>query len=341
MRVEETAVIEKVGKSGFAEYRIPAVIVTERGTVLIAYESRGAVGDDWADVRITVRRSVNGGRVFGQALYPHEKIPGWSGGGKRTWNNPVLIADGERIHLIFHQDYERAWHCVSEDEGCSFSEPREITESFRTFPWQWNVCASGPGHGIVTTAGRLLVPVWLAMGEVRMDKDPTGRVKNHFPSVAGCIYSDDHGESWKSGLLTEGVKNANETTLAELGDGRILFNIRHCGEDKCRVLAIAGPELARWERIWSEERLPDPRCFGSMAGEGDRLYFVNCASTEKRVCLTVYESRDDGRTWHPLMQADECGGYADVAAGKGFLYLLYEKGISGVVSELVLKKIRI
>lgn len=327
------------------EYRIPAVTVSEKGTVLIAYESRKETGNDWTQCRITVRISRDGGKSFGGAIYPQEKIPGYQEKEKATFSNPVWIADKTRLHLIFHENYERAWHCVSEDEGGSFQTPEEITDVFDSFAWAWNVCASGPGHGIVTRTGRLIVPIWLAMGTVRTDKEPGGRVKDHFPSAAGCIYSDDHGKSWNAGFVTQGIENASETTLAELPDGRVLFNFRNERYERCRVLGIAEPSLARLENVWSEPALPDPTCFGSMDSRGGDCYFINCAHHDpdrlygERIHLTLYRSAGNGAAWTPVVMVDEKGGYADLAVTDNAVYVFYEREIGGIVGELLLKKL--
>lgn len=343
MKRTETTVIETYGKGGYQEYRIPAVAVTQRGTVLTAYESRMEAGNDWAAVDVTVRRSTDGGKTFGPALYPAAKISR-KAGEKITWSNPVLIPDHELVHLLFCQDYERAWYCVSADEGETFSEPAEITECFRQLPWQWNVCALGPGHGICASSGRLVAPIWLALGKVRTDREASGRIKDHFPSAAGCIYSDDRGKSWKPGFMTQGIENANETTAAERKDGSFLFNFRNERYEKCRVLGIADRALSGLEGVWTENALPDPTCFGSMVRAGDSIYFVNCANADPkhlygpRIHLTVYESRDEGLSWEKRFLVDEEGGYADIGADDTGLYVFYERGIAGKVGVLQLKK---
>ncbi|MDD6682315.1 MAG: sialidase family protein [Clostridiales bacterium] len=40
--------------------------------------------------------------------------------------------------------------------------------------------------------GRLIAPIWLANGNLRPDG-----TREHMPSVSGCIFSDDHGETWQ------------------------------------------------------------------------------------------------------------------------------------------------
>ncbi len=347
MTLEYSKTVARYGEGEFAEYRIPALTVLENGTVIAAYESRRerTLGD-WAETWITVQRSTDGGKTFESPVYPHQKINDIQAGSTVTWNNPVLIADGETVHLIFHGDYASAWYCRSKDNGQTFCTPKNITDCFRGFPAQWNVCASGPGHGLVDSKGRLVVPVWLAFGSVKTELDPGGRIKRHEPSRSGCIFSDDGGETWYPGFVTSGIENANEAAVVPLSDGRYLFNFRNCRYEKCRVLGIADPELKRLEKVWSEPELPDPGCMGGMAAKDGSIYFVNCANVISkkdqgaRINLSVSESTDEGNSWKRIQTVEEFAGYADIAAVEDGLYVFYEKGIDGKfpIEELILKK---
>lgn len=332
MKLKHTTILEKYGIGNAVEYRIPSITVTSKKTVIVAYESRKETGNDWAEVHITIRRSTDLGKTFGDPYCPHQQLISAGDSLKETFSNPVLITDHERIHLIFHQNYEQAWYCFSDNDGISFSTPSEITGVFRKFDFSWNVCASGPGHGITASNGRLIVPVWLANGRIRFDRESSGRIKNHFPSAAGCIYSDDRGKTWIPGFLTQGIENANETSAAELRNGKILFNFRNERFEKCRVLGIAPVSLDRLETVWTENQLPDPTCFGSMVSKDGMLYFVNCANNDPcrlysaRIHLTVSCSLDEARTWSPILLVDDTGGYADLAVSDNLMFVFYERG---------------
>ena len=46
----------------------------------------------------------------------------------------------------------------SDDDGLTWSEPEEITESVKEPSWSY--LGTGPGHGIQLGSGRLLIPCW-------------------------------------------------------------------------------------------------------------------------------------------------------------------------------------
>lgn len=316
---------------GYREYRIPGIVCME-GAALFACEARAEDAGDWGDIDIIVLR-VDGEQSprevlrVGQSHLPKD-------GTMRTYNNPTLIPDGACVHLIYHLNYERVFIRTSPDGGCTWGEEREITDAYRQFDYDWNVCATGPGHGIQLRSGRLIAPVWLADGE------QIGQTRRHWPSVAGCIYSDDHGKTWQAGLTTPQLDSGNETSVCELADGQVLFNIRNRGEERLRALAWSqdGGETAHTVRLAAD--LPDPRCFAGMIAAEDKVWFVNCGSQEKRVDLTLRESCDSGESWHVLQKLDEMAGYADMAHDGEHLHIFYERHSyeEDIIKQLVWKR---
>ena len=184
-RTETEKVIFQSGAEGYREYRIPGILPLKDGALLLACESRAENKGDWGDIDIAIWRREKDGALarvlrIGQSHLPPD-------GSMRTYNNPVLVPDGQNVHLLYHLNYERAFIRSSEDGGHTWGEAREITAAYREFPFAWNVCATGPGHGIAMRDGRLVAAIWLANGEVAAD----GLTRKHWPSVAGCVYSDD------------------------------------------------------------------------------------------------------------------------------------------------------
>ena len=165
----------EAGKEGYAFYRIPGLVVTSKGTVLAYCEARRA-SSDWSAIDIMIRRSADGGKTWA----PRQKIGDIPGPKRRnpvvlgtklgnpddlTYNNPVGISDGDgTVYFLFCLEYMRCFYQRSQDDGQTWSKPREITGALEGFRarYDWKVLATGPGHGIQLRNGRLLVPVWVS-----------------------------------------------------------------------------------------------------------------------------------------------------------------------------------
>jgi len=335
LTLEAEKIIAKKESNGYREYRIPGLLCLQ-DAIFLAYEARAEETGDWGDIDVAVLRLSPDGELQQVLKIGKSHLP--KDGTMRTWNNPTLIPDGNRIHLIYHQNYERAFIVSSENQGDSWSVPREITAAYREFPFSWNVCATGPGHGLQMKNGRLIAPIWLASGNLRPDG-----TREHMPSVSGCIFSDDHGETWHAGAMTQGITDANETSAALLPDGRLLFNIRNRNEKMRRMLALSSDGGETFDRIWTAEDLVDPRCFGGMdqAAQGD-VFFVNCHCENARTNLTLQKTDNAGETWQIIQEIDFLGGYADLGLHQGKSCIFYERYSPErhIVDELVLKIFR-
>jgi sialidase-1 len=248
----------------------------------------------------------------------------------RTVNNPVMVEDKNgRIHFLYCEDYStnggRTMRRFSDDDGLTWSEPVDVTPF--TNPDYRNAFAFGPGHGIMTGDGTLIVPVWM------VPKFYEAPVKSHSPSVITTFYSKDNGETWTLGELL-GTKFdvicPNETSAALTADGRVHLNIRFQGF--CRAKAYSANGYSDWQDFAPDYKLPDSGCFGSIAvcddGKHPRaMLFANCATKEGRKMVTVRASFDDGKTYpiSKLIDADR-GGYVEIATDNkaGLIYVLYE-----------------
>jgi len=340
--------IKSLNEGDYSEYRIPGICILQDGTIVLTCECRSD-RSDWAKTDISIMISHDEGATWEERIISSsDNIEE-----KTTWNNPTLIADGNRIHLLYCKDYGQVFHTFSDDFGKTWAEAVEITKIFRNFPYDWNVCAVGPGHGIKMTNGKLVCAIWLANGAVNPDEP---RIREHWPSISGYIYSDDGGKTWKVGELVSGIFDANETTLVEIADNEILLNVRHRGVPMKRALATCqvgsiekqgNPTMS--EPVFHPD-LSDPMCFGSMTKQNDLLLFSNCESNIpnegyldepmvcKRVNLTLKASLDQGKTWQKLFLVDEIGGYSDIFSANNKTYIFYEYYKDAHVQHLILKK---
>lgn len=340
----------RTGADGYAHFRIPGIVVTQKGTLLAYAEARKSLRGDWGSIDIVLRRSADRGktwspfRVISQVEGPKAKNPvalaqKLAEPGDVTYNNPVAIADRKPgvVHFLFCLEYMRAFYMRSEDDGVSFSKPVEITGAFEGFrlEYAWKVLATGPGHGIQLKNGRLLVPVWLSLG--------TGG-HAHRPSVSATIYSDDRGKSWRRGEIA--VPDSaefvfpNETSAAQLSDGRVMLNVRTESQSRRRTVVVSKNGVSGWSAARFDDALLEPICFGSLLSlGGKRLVFSNpdwLGNHRERKNLTVQLSLDDGKTWKSKRVIEAGGaGYSDLAVGPdGTIYCFYEAGAPTAALQL-------
>jgi len=325
-------VICRGNTGGYRLCRIPG-IVCHHGSVFLTWEARADSGNDWGTIDVKVARRMPDGTVEEVLTIGASHLP--KDGKLYTYNNPTLISDDKRLHLIYHLNYERVFIVTTRDLGQTWTEPREITEGYRQPEYDWNVCATGPGHGIRMTSGRLIAPVWWADGE-----SFAGGIRSHHPSRAGCVYSDDHGQTWNPGHLTMGLTDASETAVVEFAHEWLLFNYRNEDPDRRRALGISVNGGETLSQCWKAKDLIDPVCFGGMTAWGDTILCSNCNTDAGRTNLTVKESVDGGRNWEVIWDVDPLSGYPDIACDGERVYVFYERFGQGV-EDLVLQSVKI
>ena len=334
--------------NGIARYRIPGIVVTQKGTVLAYAEARKISSSDWGEIEIHLRRSTDGGKTWENSQkIAHtgarlEGNPRKAEGGEReqTVNNPVAIVDRETgaIEFLYCINYARCYSMRSIDDGLTWSAPVDITASFEPFRAKvdWKVIATGPGHGIQIKSGRLVVPIWLAYG----------KEGDHGPSAAASIFSDDHGKTWQAGdlcLPNEGdFGNPNETMITELSDGRVMLVSRSASKANRKIITTSPDGARNWTKPIFHEQLWEPICMASIVAHPSKpgtLIFSNPHTLKldkdgkevpvgrgKRENLSIKLSHDDGKTW-PVNKTLDPGpsAYSDLAVlPDGTVLCLYE-----------------
>jgi len=354
------------GQGGYALYRIPGLVVAPSGRLLVYAEARRG-RSDWGAIDLMTRLSTpdtqrwSPPQITGILAGPHRKNPvaverNSGRPGEVTYNNPVAIVDrrssqGGVIHFVYCLEYERCFYQRSDHEGATFSQPREITEAFAAFRprFDWRVLATGPGHGIQLENGRLVVPVWLALGS---------EGNGHAPSAIATIFSDDGGKQWQAGEIVAvhggPLANPSEMAIAQLPDGRVMLNIRSTSPQHRRATALSPDGATGWTTPTFDDQLAEPICMGSLcqlrdtaAGGKDRLLFANPDNLARaqgdatpgkgrdRKNLTIKLSYDQGRTW-PVAKTleSQSSGYSDLAVGPdGMIYCFYERGKLGDANQ--------
>ncbi len=309
------------GQEGYHTYRIPALLGTQAGTLLAFCEGRRNGPADHGDIDLLVKRSSDGGVTWSRhrVVYTEE--------GDVTIGNPCPVLDQSngRIILPFCRDNDDVLVTFSDDDGESWSPPRDITADVKRADWTWY--ATGPGVGIQmrgdTFHGRIVIPCDHNSGD--------GTRESH------VFYSDDGGESWAlGGSIGPG---ANECQVAELSDGRLMLNMRMQEEQRgFRAVSFSEDGGETWSELCIDQRLPEPVCQASLIPAGSvapggpvQLLFSNPAKRTGRTTLTVRLSPDDGGTW-PCARVLQQGhsAYSSLALlGDGNAACLYETGEHG------------
>jgi sialidase-1 len=309
---------ETLFRSGEASYycfRIPALVTTGKGTTLAFAEARKTNCEDWDEIDLVVKRTEDGGKTWSPArVLFHD--------GKRSVNQPAPVFDRQTgvLWLVFCKDNQQVFVSQSKDDGVTWSDAREITRETKDPGWKY--VASGPGHGIQLSSGRLLVAAWGDASPGPVSWPPAwGEVEFTF-----AMYSDDHGGTWQRGRpmyenLTE------EGMVAETADHRVYMALRSLHGKRRRAHAWSGDGGASWSRIQFDDGLPEPPAHGSILRTGaGRLLFVNPASDQERIRLTARITEDDGKTW-PFSRVlyEGSSAYSDLAlAADGTVLCLFE-----------------
>lgn len=342
-----------VGKDTYPSIRIPAVIVSAKGTVLAFAEGRHKYADQAAN-HLVLKRSSDGGRTWG----PLQII---ARDGEKCLNNPCAVVDDKsgRI-LLMCQSYPagvaarssriqpggtgpmtvRNYLLTSDDDGLTWTKLEDITAGTKRA--DAITIASGPGIGIQIKhgphAGRLVFPF----------NERRGTLYDVY-----ALVSDDRGQTWQMGepapgsIVPDGkggkVSVVNEVQMVELADGAIRLNARRFAGQPRRKTAVSHDGGQSWSKIEDTSELRDPACMASIlrytfpdGGRKSRIVYSG-PDSDKRANGTVHLSYDEGQTW-PVSKVLYPGGFAYsvlTSLPDGTIGCLFETGKDKRVESLV------
>ncbi|OXS31040.1 sialidase family protein [Streptomyces sp. XY006] len=349
----ETSVPFRAGREGYASFRIPAVVATGSGTLLAFCEGRVGSRDDFGNIDIVLKRSTDGGRTWGPLQVAARN-------GDALAGNPAPVVLGTGRVLLVHvrnaaratedairrgrvaaADGRRVWVRHSDDEGLTWSAAREITRETKKPQWRWY--ATTPGHAIQLSTGRVVVPANHSLPPTGTDNGTEGRYDG-----GHCLLSDDDGATWRIGYVDDnpdGHVNANETTAAELPDGRVYFNTRNDspspGTRADAHSADGGRSLVKPFR--PQAGLTAPVCQAAVLQlrDPDVLLYSGPADPGFRALMTIRASTDGGTTWRPAHTVDGLpAAYSDlVRVDPDTVGLLYETGDFGAYETITFRRV--
>jgi sialidase-1 len=335
--------VYKTGTEGYNCFRIPALVKTKKGTLLAFAEARKTSCGDNGDINMVVKRSYDNGVTWDTT------ITIWNDA-KNTCGNPVPILEEQTGNIILlmtwnygpddigdinsgtGKDTRRVFVTSSEDDGVTWKTPVQITDAVKKQGWGWY--ATGPCHGLQVRKGQYAGRIVIPCDYIEVS---TKKGSSH------VIYSDDKGDTWKLGGVAATDKT-NESTVAELNDGRLMLNMR--SSTGFRMVSISNDGGVTWEKVREDYNLLDPVCQASLLnGEysgAHQLFISNCFSST-RDNMTIRMSSDNGTRWTKTYKVYEGpAAYSDlVLLPNDRIGILYEAGKSKPYEGIAFKSVEL
>jgi len=288
------------GQDGVHTYRIPAMVLSPSGVVLVFCEARKQGIRDASPTDMVLKRSLDGGKTW----LPMQTLV--RGAGADALMNPVAVVDratGTVFLLCCNTnrktrgEHRRHLLLSSRDDGATWSAPVDLGERITGYD---DTFVPGPGCGIQTSTGRLVVPGYTSPEMID--------AKNEQGFRSRVIYSDDRGKTWRMGKPVD--KHTNESQVIELAAGRLMLNMRQGTGQSCRAVALSKDGGETWEPVSWDRALNECPCQASFlrhssADKNGRsiILFANPDNAGERfgvverTKLTVRISYDEAQTW--------------------------------------------
>jgi sialidase-1 len=333
----------RAGEDGYHTYRIPAIVTAADGSLVAFAEARKENRSDpgGGDIDLAAKRSTDNGTTWSKMQVVDDPGEKW-GASNPT---PVLDRTNKRLWIAYNRwepgkgtDNSRTgttdnqtWLRWSDDNGQTWSAPRDITHAARDFD-NWRSMFLGPGGAIQTRSGRLVLPAAACPDTCSVEAaSGTFRGRIHYMR-AYAIYSDDHGATWKRGQQIHALSDENQ--LVELSDGAVLMDARQ-GGGNARYIAVSSDGGATWSSPRGGEIVTPVATaierFTSVkdGADRDRILWTGPQGDARRR-LVVRVSYDEGQTFTgERLLYGGLSAYSDMTTMKdGSAGVLWERGVS-------------
>ncbi|XP_041825635.1 sialidase-4-like [Melanotaenia boesemani] len=349
-------------------YRIPALFFDRHNKVLLAFAEKRRTSNDATTEALVMKTGK-----FVKDETNHQTRIQWSEstnvvekkhlGGYRPMNPcPVYEKNSGKLFLFFicvegtvSEAWQRFWgiskarlcYITTTDAGQTWTDLTDLSDKQPEIK-EWATFALGPGHGLQTQAGRLIVP---AYGYGSCSRSCFCISCFCAVSRALCLHSDDKGATWQFGNMLE--EKSVECQMAEVSDdkgNRLYCNAR--SEGGYRVEAVSENSGEEFLTLPAAGKLVETGrgCQGSVvsfpaqpekansAQVPQWLLYSHPTSQSKRVDLGVYLNRSpqDPHAWSkPWIINKGPSGYSDLAyIDEGWFACLMERGEASEIEQI-------
>ena len=294
---------------GAVLYRVPALAVTDAGTLVACYDSRNVSEADLPNnIDVVCRRSLDDGVTWTPRAIASRHAESDDPALAYGVGDPNLTYDQHtgRLFLLFagappgigyadaapsNLPHDRAtlhpFMRYSDDDGQTWSPLTDLTPQLKT-PDMGGIFASS-GKGLQLADGSLVVPYLYRRDGL---------------DWAAHAVSTDHGGTWRMTAPLPGNR-VDEHKLEQLANGSLISYGRSNDGSTYRMLATAPDIDGPWSAPAAHRDLPDPIVNGDIlrvdpdpeSRRADWLLSSNPDSRTDRTDLVVRLSKDGGRSW--------------------------------------------
>ena len=345
--------------NGSRVYRIPAMVVAEDGSIVVAadkrYQSHTDIGNGGHVIDIVVRRSTDGGKTWSAPVTIAKGEGSTANGGddKRCgFGDPSLVKgkDG-KLYCLFAAGNEGYFYgqkgmcmSVSTDNGVTWSSG----EGYPPVDLYWsgaikNVNTAGAaGCGLydyfVTSGRGLYIPEDDILMYLIPAQTMTSATEHTGDSQDYIFYSRDGGESWYFSDLPM-VQGGDEAKIIQMNDGSLFGSIRKGGNRRFNTATYTknddGKTLSfnfgtQWENsqlYQASQNNQDVFYYQRETAEGKTDVIIHSITTGNHTNFKLFYSTDQGANWTEFLNVQTKGTRyvtMDKNPTNGSLYLLFE-----------------
>lgn len=326
---------------GSEYYRIPAMIVLEnnaehKGRIITVTDRRYDNNEDLPNkIDLVARYSDDNGNswsapktIAGEYIDSlNNQGPDYGYGDAaivETTDGKIicLMAADRRYQRSTYDDRIKVYQTSSDDGGKTWERPKEISDLIYDAPYK---DGSAKLQGVFVTSGKGLCL------KHQKRKSANGRIMfamvckfSEWPYYNYIVYSDDNGKTWNVSKHAV-FEGGDEAKLVEERDGTVIISTRRSGERGFNVSHDGG---LTWGKGYTNKDLWGNSCNADMLVYSDDVYLHTMPNAEDRRNLTIYASKDKGKTWpYKYVFNSLPGAYSSIVkCADGSIGIYYEDG---------------